>query len=322
MSTPNPTLAFLFPGQGSQSLGMLADLAQDFPCIQETYAHASAVLGYDLWQLVQTGPEADLHQTERTQPALLAGGVAMYAVWKAKNGALPAFMAGHSLGEYTALVCAGALDYADAISLVALRGRCMQAAVKTGEGAMAALVGLTEEQIQHICTESAQGAVLSPANFNAIGQTVLAGETAAIERAIVQAKQLGAKIAKQIPVSVPSHCALMHPAAAHLAAHLEKVQIHPTHIPVIGNVDATPHQGPTQIRAALVKQLYSPVRWVETIQWLAAQGVQHFIECGPGKVLAGLNKRIVPALEMVSIGTKEGLLQALDSNCITKPALT
>jgi [acyl-carrier-protein] S-malonyltransferase len=311
MSSSHSTCAFLFPGQGSQSIGMLADLAQDFPCIQETYAIASAQLGYDLWQLVQAGPEADLHQTEHTQPALLAGGVAMFEVWKTKHGALPAFMAGHSLGEYTALVCAGALDYADAISLVALRGRFMQAAVKAGEGAMAAIVGLTEEQVQQICITSAAGAVLSPANFNAIGQTVLAGETAAIERAIAHAKQLGAKIAKQIPVSVPSHCALMHPAAEQLAAYLENVQIHPTQIPVIRNVDARPHQDPAQIRAALVKQLYNPVRWVETIQWLAAEGVQQFIECGPGKVLAGLNKRIVPALKTVSIGTKEGVLQAL-----------
>jgi len=301
MLKKNSHTAFLFPGQGSQSLGMLAEMAQHSPLIQKTYAQASEQLGYDLWQLTQEGPDALLNQTERTQPALLAGGVAMFRVWQAKGGELPAFMAGHSLGEYTALVCAGVLDYADAVSLVALRGRLMQEAVAEGEGAMAAIVGLTDEQVMEVCTQAAENNILSPANFNAIGQIVLAGETIAVERAIHISKQMGAKIAKFIPVSVPSHCALMKPAAEKLALHLQSIQMHPPQLPVVNNVDVACYDEPDQIRSALVRQLYSPVRWVETMQWLAQQGVQRFVECGPGKVLAGLNKRIVPELEMVSI---------------------
>jgi [acyl-carrier-protein] S-malonyltransferase len=311
MASHNPALAFLFPGQGSQSLGMLSDLAQDFPLITQTYAKASERLGYDLWQLVQVGPETRLNDTERTQPALLAASVALFYVWQSKQEDLPAVMAGHSLGEYSALVCAGALDYQDAIALVAERGKLMQAAVPVGEGAMAAIVGLTEDQVANICREAAQGDVLSPANFNAIGQIVLAGKAEAIARAVALAKESGARMAKPIPVSVPSHCALMRPAAEQLAESLRQVKIQPPIISILHNADVTSYTDPEQIRLALVKQLYSPVRWVETIQALAKQGVQRFVECGPGKVLAGLNKRIVPELQMVSIGTMEGLQQAL-----------
>lgn len=300
MFISNPQLAFLFPGQGSQSLGMLSELAQSSPLVISTYAQASEQLGYDLWKLVQEGPDTLLGQTEYTQPALLAAGVAVFKVWQEQGSECPAFMAGHSLGEYTALVCAGVLDYSDAVSLVALRGRLMQEAIKEGEGSMAAIIGLTEAQIAQICVEAAEEQVLSPANFNAIGQTVLAGETSAITRAIDLAKQMGAKIAKLIPVSVPSHCALMKPAAEKLAEYLANIKMNKPVIPVISNVDVAIHDESDQIRTALIKQLYNPVRWVETIQFLAQQGVQCFVECGPGKVLAGLNKRIIPGLNTIS----------------------
>ncbi len=304
--------AFLFPGQGSQSVGMLLELSKNFQEIIKTYHHASEVLGYDLWRLVQEGPDTLLNQTEKTQPALLAAGVALFRVWQTKQVEMPIFMAGHSLGEYTALVCADSLDYAEAISLVALRGELMQQAVPEGKGGMAAIVGLTDAQILQICEQAAQGNVLSPANFNAIGQTVLAGEISAIERAIVLAKKAEAKIAKQIPVSVPSHCVLMKPAADRLAQHIKKIAFQNPKIPVIHNVDVVSYEDTDSIRSALVRQLYHPVRWVETIQTLAKQGVSRFVECGPGKVLAGLNKRIVPDLPIFSISSLESLEQALE----------
>ncbi len=304
--------ALLFPGQGSQSVGMLAELAANHPLIEKTYAEASDVLGYDLWQLTQQGPADLLNQTERTQPALLAAGVALYRVWRNNRGERPSFVAGHSLGEYTALVCAGSILYQDAIQLVALRGRLMQQAVREGEGAMAAIVGLDDEKIQQICLAAAEGQVLAPANFNAIGQTVVAGETAAVARAVDLAKAGGAKLAKQIPVSVPSHCSLMAPAAEQLAQPLQHIEINRPQFPVVTNVDVVCYDAPDQIRSALVRQLVNPVRWVETIQYLAQQGMQHFMECGPGKVLAGLNKRIVPDVPMVSLGSIEGLKQGLD----------
>ncbi len=304
-------IAFVFPGQGSQTVGMLGELGSQFPIISETYAQASERLGYDLWGLVQNGPEEQLNQTEKTQPALLAGSVAIWRLWQDHHGENPILLAGHSLGEYSALVCAGALDFASTVELVALRGRFMQEAVEEGKGAMAAIIGLDEAAVNQICQEAAQGQVLSPANFNAIGQIVVAGETAAVQRAIELAKSAGAKMAKLIPVSVPSHCVLMKPAAEHLAERLQTISINPPQIPVINNVDVCCYQEPDEIRSALIRQLYSPVRWVETIELMAKQGVELVVECGPGKVLTGLNKRIDPKLLTISLNTVESFEQAL-----------
>lgn len=312
-------LAFVFPGQGSQFLGMLSELADQHSIIEKTYRQASHILGYDLWELVQKGPEATLNQTERTQPALLAASIALWRVWQAQEGGVPEIMAGHSLGEYSALVCAGALDYDDAISLVALRGQYMQAAVKEGEGAMAAIIGVGDEVIKEICQLAAGNETLSPANFNAIGQTVLAGDASAIDRAIQIAKEKGAKIAKKIPVSVPSHCALMLSAAEKFKIKLADTLIRKPNIPVINNVNVETLQEPEALREALVQQLYSPVRWVETIQRLTSLGIHQIIECGPGKVLAGLNKRIDSTIPTISIGTPEGLAQGLEEAILMPP---
>lgn len=301
-------LAFIFPGQGSQSVGMLNDLAEQFPLIQQTFQEASVQLGYDLWNLSLHGPESELNQTERTQPALLAASIALWRLWNSQGGMQPTHLAGHSLGEYSALVVAGVIDYSDAISLVALRGRLMQAAVAEGQGAMAAIVGLDNPLIEQICQEAAQGQVLAPANYNAIGQTVIAGETAAVERAIVLAQKAGSRLAKKIAISVPSHCLLMQPAAIRLEEELKTVKFSPPKIPVINNVDVACYEQPDKIRASLVRQLYSPVRWVETIQYLASQGVHRVIECGPSKVLAGLNRRTEPGMVTLSV-TAEALQQ-------------
>lgn len=304
-------LAFIFPGQGSQTVGMLKELATQYPIIQQTFQEASQALDYDLWDLSLNGPAAALDQTERTQPALLAAGVALWRLWQSQQGEQPHYMAGHSLGEYTALVCAGALDFTTAIRLVALRGQLMQAAVQEGQGAMAAIVGLDQATIEEICAKAAEGNILSPANYNAIGQIVIAGEASAVDRGITLATAAGAKIAKKIAVSVPSHCALMRPAAERLARYLEDTVINSPRYPVINNVDVAICYEPAQIRAALVKQLYSPVRWVEIVQYLAKQEVTLAIECGPGKVLAGLNKRIDAQVVTSSIAMPEALQQAL-----------
>lgn len=282
----------IFPGQGSQSVGMLGELAEQQPAVGSVFARASEVLGYDVWQLVQKGPEEKLNQTEYTQPALLAADVAVFESWRALGGPLPSLLAGHSLGEYAALVCADAIHFEDAVQLVANRGRYMQAAVVAGEGAMGAIIGLDEQQVQSLCVEASQGNIVSPANFNSVGQTVVAGQVDAVNRAIVLAKERGAKIAKLIPVSVPSHCALMDPAAKRLAEDLAKTDIKSPRIPVVHNVDVAFHDDPQAIRSALVNQLVSPVRWVETIQLMLEQGIVNLVECGPGKVLAGLVKRI------------------------------
>ncbi len=288
----NKSLAFVFPGQGSQAIGMLADLARTFPIVQKTFADASDVLGYDLWNLVLEGPETTLNQTDKTQPAMLAAGVAVWNVWVEKGGATPALMAGHSLGEYTALVCAGAINYKTAVNLVSERGRFMQEAVPQGEGAMAAILGLSDDVIIAICAETAQDDIVSAVNFNSPGQVVIAGSAAAVERAIAQAKEGGAKRAILLPVSVPSHCLLMKPAAERMQTLLESTDIKAPRIPVINNADVAICDDPDQIRQALVRQLYNPVRWVEVIQAMKARSIVTLLECGPGKVLAALTRRI------------------------------
>ncbi len=312
--TATNNLAMVFPGQGSQSVGMLADLAAAYPGVGATFAEASEVLGYDLWQLVQSGPEDLLNQTDKTQPAMLAAGVAVWRVWQQGNGAQPALMAGHSLGEYTALVCAGAIDFGAAIALVAERGRCMQSAVPAGVGAMAAILGLEDEAVDAVCAESAGVEIVSPVNFNSPGQVVIAGHAGAVERAVVAAKAAGAKRAVTLPVSVPSHCALMEPAAREFAASLAGIAIQTPAIPVLQNVDAAAHDQPEAIRDNLARQLYSPVQWVKTIQAMRAEGIARIIEAGPGKVLAGLCKRIDKEIAAVSVYDPATLDAALANN--------
>ncbi len=305
------TLAFVFPGQGSQSVGMLNDLAATYPQVEATFAEASAALDLDLWALATHGPEAQLNLTQNTQPALLAAGVAVWRVWQAAGGAQPVTMAGHSLGEYTALVCAGALAFADAVRLVADRGRFMQEAVPSGQGGMAAILGLDDDAVRALCRQAADGEILEPVNFNAPGQVVVAGTAGAVARAVEQAKGAGAKRALPLPVSVPSHCGLMRPAAVRLAERLRSVAIARPRIPVLHNVSVQAETDPDAIRTALACQIEAPVRWVETIQKMAAAGVDKLVECGPGKVLAGLNKRIAPQTETRSIGDTASLKQAL-----------
>ncbi|PRD35447.1 UNVERIFIED_CONTAM: fabD [Trichonephila clavipes] len=307
--------AWVFPGQGSQALGMLADLAAAFPVVQATFAEASDALGKDLWQLAQQGPETELNATENTQPLLLTGGIAVWRAWHEAGGRAPDCLAGHSLGEYTALVAAGTLSLADGVRLVAERGRLMQAAVPAGEGAMAAILGLEDAQVIAACAEAAQGEVVSAVNFNAPGQVVIAGASAAVERAIVLLKAAGAKRALPLPVSAPSHCALMRPAAEQLAARLAALTLNAPVIPVVQNADAAVAANLDALRDALVRQLYSPVRWVECVQQLSASGVTRFVESGPGKVLTGLNKRIAKEAEHYSVETAESIRAALDAVC-------
>ena len=290
------SLAFIFPGQGSQSVGMLKELSESFSEVSATFQEASDALGYDLWSLVQDGPAEKLNSTDVTQPAMLASGVATWRVWQAKGGAMPVMMAGHSLGEYTALVCAGSLDYVDAIKLVSQRGQFMMQAVPAGTGAMAAILGMDDEAVRQVCLDAAEGEVLEAVNYNSPGQVVVAGNKSAVERVCVLAKEQGAKRALELPVSVPSHCALMKPAADQLAEVLSGISFNTPSIPVINNVDVIAAESEADIRDALKRQLFSPVRWVETIEKMSADGADQFNECGPGKVLVGLNKRINKAL--------------------------
>ena len=305
------TLAFVFPGQGSQAVGMLGELAAEHPQIGETFAEAADALGYDLWQLCQNGPEADLNRTDRTQPAILAASIALWRVWTANSSVRPAFVAGHSLGEYSALVAAGVIPLADALRLVERRGQLMQQAVPAGEGAMAAILGLADEQITQLCAEAAQDEVVSAVNFNAPGQVVIAGQAAAVQRAIDACKAAGAKRAIELPVSVPSHCALMKPAAEQLAKDFEQLDWQQPRITLVQNVSARPAADMQTLRDQLVEQLYSPVRWVESIEYLAGQGVTDLVECGPGKVLSGLNKRCAKGVATHNLDSAAGLAAAL-----------
>ena len=300
--------AMVFPGQGSQSVGMLAELATQFPMVEETFKQASEVLGYDLWQLVQQGPAEELNKTWQTQPALLTASVAIYRVWQQQYpDLLPSVMAGHSLGEYSALVCSGALDFQDAVKLVELRGKLMQQAVPEGAGAMYAIIGLDNESIIDACAQAAQGEVVSAVNFNSPGQVVIAGSKAAVERAAAACKEAGAKRALPLSVSVPSHCALMKPAADQLAVALENITLKAPQTSVINNVDVKAASETDEIRTALVRQLYSPVRWTETVEKMAKEGVEVLVEIGPGKVLTGLTGRIVKTLSAGAVNDVKSL---------------
>lgn len=298
----NSPYAFVFPGQGSQSVGMLNDASAAYPLIRDVFAESSAVLGYDLWELVSAGPAEQLDNTTYTQPALLT---ASYAVWRVLTSQIelaPSLLAGHSLGEYTALVCANALSFTDAVKLVAARGAYMQDAVPEGVGAMAAIIGLSDEKVEAICRHVIDGTtdILTPANYNSIGQVVIAGHKHAVERALKVAKEEGAKMAVLIPVSVPSHCGLMQEAADRLQQLLMDTKIAKPTLPVVSNVDASIYDSADSIRENLIRQLYSPVRWVDTIQFFKANGIETIVECGPGKILSGLNKRIDKNLTLIN----------------------
>ncbi|MFW5450861.1 MAG: ACP S-malonyltransferase [Methylophagaceae bacterium] len=307
------SLAFVFPGQGSQSVGMLAELATHYPQVQATFSEASDALGYDLWDLVQSGPEQSLNQTECTQPAMLAAGIAVWRSWQSVSDVKPSYFAGHSLGEYTALVAAGSLGFADAIKLVEQRGQFMQQAVPAGKGAMAAILGLEDDVVRSICAEAAKQGVAEAVNFNSPGQVVIAGEAEAINAAIDLAKEQGAKRALLLPVSVPSHCALMKPAAENLAAALTHITVQVPTVPVIHNVSVSRVDSEADIKRLLAEQLYNPVRWVETVQWFAAQGVTTLVECGPGKVLAGLGKRIDRSIAGLPVFDQASLDKAIQA---------
>ena len=303
-------LAFVFPGQGSQQVGMLASY-MDEPVVAATFAEASEVLGFDLAELVANGPAEDLNRTENTQPALLTASVALWRLYSERGGKAPTVMAGHSLGEYSALVCAGALEFKDAVRLVNLRGKYMQDAVAPGEGAMAAILGLDDAVVIEVCEKAAAGEVVSAVNFNSPGQVVVAGQVAAVKRAVDQAKEAGARKAIELPVSVPSHCALMKPAAERLGEELKAINLSQPEVPVIQNVTADVCNDPEQLKENLIAQLYSPVRWVETIAAMQEMGIARFAECGPGKVLAGLNKRIIRRAPVAVLKSADAMAELL-----------
>lgn len=304
------SLAFVFPGQGSQSLGMLAGQGAQQPLVLDAFAEASEALGYDLWALTQQGPEEQLNQTDKTQPAILTASVALWRLWLAQGGVRPAFVAGHSLGEYSALVAAGSLGLADAVRLVERRGQLMQQAVPVGQGGMAAILGLEDADVLAACAEAAQGEVVSAVNFNAPGQVVVAGAAAAVERAIEACKARGAKRAMALPVSVPSHCELMRPAAERFAETVNAIDWQKPEIPLVQNVSAAVVSDLDTLKRDLLAQLYSPVRWVESMVRLAESGVTDLVECGPGKVLSGLNKRCVKGVNTHNLDTPEAFAAA------------
>jgi [acyl-carrier-protein] S-malonyltransferase len=304
------SLAFVFPGQGSQALAMLAEHGTQQQLVIDTFGEASEALGYDLWALTQQGPEEQLNQTDKTQPAILTASIALWRLWQAEGGAQPAFVAGHSLGEYSALVAAGSLGFADAVKLVERRGQLMQQAVPAGQGGMAAILGLDDADVLAACAEAAQGDVVSAVNFNAPGQVVIAGSAAAVERAIEACKARGAKRAMALPVSVPSHCALMKPAAERFAESVEAIAWQAPQIPLVQNVSAAVVSDLATLKADLLAQLYSPVRWVESMVRLSEQGVTDLVECGPGKVLGGLNKRCVKGVNTHNLDTPDAFAAA------------
>lgn len=304
------SLAFVFPGQGSQSLGMLADLAAQHGLVKETFGEASEALGYDLWALVQQGPEASLNETDKTQPAILTASIALWRLWLAEGGVRPTFVAGHSLGEYSALVASEALVFADAVRLVERRGQLMQQAVPAGQGGMAAILGLDDADVLAACAEAANGDVVSAVNFNAPGQVVIAGAATAVERAIEACKARGAKRAMPLPVSVPSHCALMRPAAEQFAEAVNALAWQAPKIALVQNVSAAVPADLQSLQSDLLAQLYSPVRWVEAVVALSEKGVTEMVECGPGKVLAGLNKRCVKGINTYNLDTPDAFAAA------------
>lgn len=304
------TLAFVFPGQGSQKVGMLADAHERFAAVRDTFTEASDTLGYDMWALIQNGPQEDLNLTETTQPVLLSASVALWRAWLEEGGTAPAIMAGHSLGEFSALVCAGALTFSDAVQLVRKRGQFMQSAVPVGEGAMAAIIGLDDDDINRICSEvsAAENAIVAAVNFNSPGQVVIAGHTAAVEIAIVALKEAGAKRAMPLPVSAPFHTQLMKPAGVRLAQAINEIQLSAPQIPVVHNVHAQTEADPVKIRDLLIEQIYSPVQWTQCIQAMVQTGVGQLVECGPGKVLSGLNRRIDKGLQSYSLEEPDSLV--------------
>lgn len=307
-------VAYVFPGQGSQFVGMLAELAQNYVLLTDLFKQVSERLNYDLWALIQEGPESQLNQTEYTQAAMLTADVAIYQLLQSLGAVKPQLMAGHSLGEYAALVCAGALSLSDAAWLVSQRGRIMQECVPVGKGAMAAIVGLTEEQVISLCvTASDSTQLVTPANFNAIGQTVIAGDTSAVHSAVQLAQDMGALLARIIPVSVPCHCPLLLGAAESFSDYLEQTTFTVPSIPVISNVDLTVYQSAEDIRLLLKKQLYSPVRWVETIQMMKSKSIELIVEAGPGKVLSGLTKRIDKSMSTISVNDEASLRLVLNT---------
>lgn len=303
------SLAIVFPGQGSQSVGMMKGFAE-LAIVERTFLEANAILGEDLWTLAREGPPDKLNQTVNTQPVMLVAGVACWRAWRAKSGPLPAWFAGHSLGEYSALVAAESMRFEDALPLVRLRAQAMQEAVPEGTGGIAAIVGLAHEAVADVCREAAQGEVLEPANLNSPVQVVIAGHRAAVERGMALAKLKGAKIASMLPMSAPSHCSLMKPAAERLRDRLEAIDVRKPIVPVIHNRFVEPTEDPARIRQALVEQLYNPVRWIETVQFLGRKGVTRIVECGPGKVLTGLAKRIAPDIECIAITDSAALAAA------------
>lgn len=306
-------LALVFPGQGSQKVGMLAELGAAFPSVKATFAEASAALGYDMWGLVQNGEQAQLNLTETTQPVLLTASVAVWRLWCEQGGLQPSLMAGHSLGEFSALVCAGAIDFADAVRLVRARGQYMQTAVPVGEGAMAAVLGLDDAQIIDICQQASAAGVVEAVNFNSPGQVVIAGKVAGVEKAIELLKAAGAKRALPLPVSAPFHTSLMRPAGEKLAEALAAMSLQSPKIPVVHNVHGKTESDPSAIKVLLVEQIYSAVKWVSCVEAMAAAGITTTIEAGPGKVLSGLNKRIEKSLSCLNIESPETLAAALEA---------